>query len=48
MIQNLLLSIAVVFAGIAVLFLVFTLLDLLGAYVKYKKAIWELDVKNNR
>lgn len=48
MIKNLLLSIAVVFAGIAVLFLVFTLLDLLGAYAKYKKATWELEIKNNR
>lgn len=48
MIKNLLLAIAVVFGGIVVLFLAFTLLDLLGAYVKYKKAIWELEIKNNR
>ena len=48
MIKNFLLAVAVVFGGIVIWFLVFTLLDLLGAYVKYKKATWELEIKNNR
>lgn len=44
MIKNLLLSIAVVFAGLAVLAIVVSLIGWLIAYIDYKKKCYELEL----
>ena len=46
MIKNLLLSIAVVFAGLAVLAIVANLISWLMAYIDYKKKCYELELNN--
>jgi hypothetical protein len=48
MIKNLMLATIVVFGGIVAISLVFTLLDLLMAFVKYKKAVWHAQVALNQ
>lgn len=46
MIKNLLLAIAVVFAGLAVLTIVASLVSWLMAYIDYKKKCYELELNN--
>lgn len=46
MIKNLLLSVAVVFAGLAVLTIVANLISWLTAYINYKKRCYELELSN--
>lgn len=46
MIKNLLLSIAVVFAGLAVFTTVVSLVSWLVAYIDYKKKCYELELSN--